>query len=172
MAKIIGAFFIIFSCTLFGYQSLLKKRETLGAISELRDNLLELSRLIGFSLETLPDAIRRLGKDSLQGENSFFSHLTIALDADPSTPFSALWSQVLEIFSEEKHLPKKAHSLLQTLGETLGKTDYQTESQKISQTAEMLSEIHAAKEAENQKQEQVVKSLSVLLGAFFVILLL
>ncbi len=172
MTKLLGAIFVIAACVLYGYQSLLKKRETVRALRTTGDDLTELARAVGFSLETLPDAIHRLGKKPQEEESGFLTRLSLGLSSEPSATFSVLWQRVLTEFAKEKHFPQKAETELCTLGENLGKTDFETEQNRITQAAQCLLALMSEKEEENKKQEQTVKSLSVLLGAFLVILLL
>lgn len=172
MTKLLGALLVITGSVAFGYQSILKSRETVLAIRQLREFLTELSRAISFQLEPLPDAVFRLHRELATGEDSFLSLLSAGLESDPTAPFSQHFKDAVKVFSAKNRLPQKLVSILDNLGDSLGKMDYQTECDKLDRTSATLSDLLQDIEATTAKKEQTVKSLSILLGVFVVILLL
>ncbi len=172
MFKLLGALLIITSCTFFGYQSLIKSRESLSAIRQLKAVLQELSRNISFHLESLPEAISRLKESLSYGEDSFLALAEQSLKEDPTTPISLHWKEAAKSFCTRVSLPERVFSELDKLGDSLGKTDYQAECERLDRVSEDFGAILKEMESTTQKKEQTVKSLSILLGVFVVILLL
>jgi len=172
MLKLLGALLVITACTALGIKSVIKKRDTIKALKELRSALSEISRAINFQMDPLPEVICRLSREQFKEPDSFLNRLSNAIKRDKSEPLSRLWQSTAKDFSQENALPDRAKHLLNTLGESLGKMDYETELERLSAGQASLSELIAETENDYTKTEKMTKSLSILLGIFIVILLL
>ncbi|MBQ2696287.1 MAG: stage III sporulation protein AB [Clostridia bacterium] len=172
MLKLLGALLVIAACTAFGIKSVMKKRDTIKALKELRSALSEIARAINFQLDPLPEVISRLHKEQFSEADSFISQLHTNVQNSENEPFSQLWEHTIKLFSKEKELPIQAESLLLSLGESLGKMDYETELSRLKEGQASLSELIDETEQNYGKTEKMTKSLSIILGIFIVILLL
>ncbi len=171
MIKLIGAILVISACTALGIKHVLKKRESLSALIQLRNLITEIARAIGFQPEPLPDILRKIKKQVQQEESTFLNDLIQNIDTDPSGRMSILWQNALDSFAQEKDLPPEAKKIVAMLGDALGKSDLSTELHRLSQTSDSLTSLYEELEENRDKTEKMVKSLGILLGICIVILL-
>lgn len=172
MFQLLGAVFVIFSCTAFAFQSIIKRRAAQNAMEELRDMLISLKQHINFSLEPLPDLILRLDQEGTK-ENQIFLHaLATEIHNNPHHPLGDHWEKTLQCFSAEKNLSQRVTQIMHALGQSLGKLDYASETERMKAACEMLDECIKKDSDTLERSEKTVKSLGVLLGIFIVILFL
>ena len=170
MLKLIGALLVIASCTALSAKIIVKKKNSLTALSELSDSLQEIARSIDFNLESLPDIIFRLGQNQFKNEDTFLNRLSKEIAGNPGDSFDNSWAKISHDYVQAKSLPDDVKSILSGLGSTLGKMDSETEIARLSNCQKRLNKLKDELETEHQKTEKMIQSLGVILGIFIVIL--
>ncbi|MGN1059043.1 MAG: stage III sporulation protein AB [Clostridia bacterium] len=170
MLKLFGALLIIFSCSAFAVQYVIRRQDGLKAVRELRALVSELARAISFRLEPLPDLIRRLAAEDNPPAAGFIRRLEIGIGDGEHRPLGDIWDEALAAFSDETHLPEQAKQLMRSLGARLGQMDFETETARLSEADDQLKALLSELEADSGKTEKTVKSLGVLLGILIVII--
>ncbi|MBS4209633.1 stage III sporulation protein SpoIIIAB [Bacillus sp. FJAT-50079] len=171
MLKIIGAIFIVCATTWAGFGFSKRLSDRTKQLRHFRSSLQTLEAEIMYSHAPLGEAARRIAAQlsepiSLQYQ-SFSEKLTEA-----NATVSSAWEQSLRELWPKTALQKSEYEILQQFGENLGKHDRMTEQKQI-----MLTLSHLEREEENARDKQknyekMAKSLGLLTGILFIILLM
>ncbi len=170
--KIIGIILVIGSCYLFGYQYICLKKETISSMKHLSLELSEMSNYIGFQLEEIPDIIRRISSTVSCAQDNLFKRFYNLQNKQPELPFSDLWTSSARSFCQDKHIPEQVLNQLISLGNLLGTSDYESEQKRLETVKKSIDNAIKTAENDSQKTEKMLRSLSVIVGIFIVILLL
>jgi len=172
IVKLVGSVLVVLACTAMGFSLVRREQERYRSIEELCLFLMELARLIRFSLEPLPSLLAHLAEDENAPARPFAEKLKELLDEKKSQPFRVLWQEAAEAYVTTYHLPAAVKSLFNTLGSRLGQADSDIEADRLARGAEEIRQLLEAMKKDSAQKEKNTKTLGALLGVLIVIMLL
>lgn len=166
MIKIIGVIFIILSTSLAGFSFSEKLNKRVKELILFRHLLEEISILIRYKAVTIFDLIDNLKNNICFKEFDFLKHIDIEHNSSFSQAFNvAIDNTILSLNKEDIRIIKQ-------FGSSLGKSDIQGQLSEIELYKESISlKINEAKIISENKAK-LYRSLGVLIGSFFAILLI
>ncbi|MBS4176376.1 stage III sporulation protein SpoIIIAB [Lederbergia citrea] len=171
MIKIIGAICILGATTWAGFESSKKLSERPKQLQLFRNSLQTLDAEIMYGHTPLGEASRKIAAQLPDPVASHYKIFAERLGKEGATVKSAWGESLKEVWSRTA-LKQSEYEILLQFGENLGRHDRLTQQKQI-----MLTLVHLEREEEGARDrqknyEKMVKSLGVLIGMLFIILLL
>ena len=160
-------FLILVASTLIGKSLSKKYVYRLQELEEIENSLNILKTKIKFTYEPLKEIFRQISQDKSNKIEEIFENMTYKLSfEDVKTSWrDSIQEADISITQEDK-------DVLKELGKILGQTDADSQVSEIEVTETFL-DMQIEKAEENRKKNQkIYKTLGVLVGLFFVIILI
>lgn len=170
MFKIIGAAFILVACTLLGFQLSRHLSDRPKQLRYFKTALQALEAEIMFGHLPLQEASNRLSKQMPKPISLFFDTFSANLQKEEASVKYA-WTESLKSINSMLALQPKDLEILEQFGETLGKHDRFQQQKQIALTMTHLEREENEALIAQGKYEKMIKSLGVLVGLLFIILL-
>lgn len=171
MIKLIGAILIISATSWGGFEYAKRLSDRPKQLRLFRDSLQTLEAEIMYGHTPLEEAARRIAVQMPKPISIHYQTFAEKL-LDPGSTAKSAWQSSIEEIWHHTALQKTEMEILLQFGGNLGKHDRETEQKQI-----MLALAHIQREEENaldkqKSYEKMAKSLGVLSGVLFIILLL
>lgn len=171
MVKLLGAIIIIFVTTLTGFEFANNYRNRTKYLRQFKFALQSLSAEIMYGHIPLVEATKRISKQVDEPISLFFETFSKKL-SEESNHVSNLWKECLELIRQKASLKTTEFEVLSQFGETLGRHDLESQQKHIILAMNHLEKIEIEARDNQQKYENMVRSLGFLAGVLIVLLLL
>ncbi len=169
--KVLGSILVFTACSLIGYVLSKECAIRINDLRELQSILHVLENEIYYLSNTLSDAFGKISKSSDDSISLFFSETIKYLKAGEYTAFEA-WEKAIEENIKKTSLNKEDEGIIIEFGRLLGNSDIDGQLKNIELTLGQLKMQEKKAEEFRQKNENMYKSLGVLIGIAIVVMLL
>lgn len=166
LLKMMMCFLLLALCTYLGRLVASKYGKRVRELKEMKSVLNLVETKIKFTYEPLGEILKEL---SSQFSHNVSNILMKTCQNMKQCSVGKAWELALE--TENSYILKEDKEILKTWGRMLGKTDIAGQVQQIEQTAEFLNYQIEKAETACHKNEKLYRTLGVVIGAAFVILL-
>lgn len=172
MLKIVGCLLVVLSTTVFGF---LKGKEYGDRVKELqymKKLILMLKGEVEYARTPLSEAFFHISKRCRQPFSNLFMEAGRALELLDGQSFQTIWDTQIQKELKKTSLSEKDRQQLSGLGEQMGFLDSKTQAAALALYVEQLDMEITEGYANMGNQVKLCRSLGVMSGLFFVLLML
>lgn len=172
MLKIVGGLLVVLSTTVFGF---LKGKEYSDRVKELqymKKLILMLKGEVEYARTPLSEAFFHISKRCRQPFSRLFMEAGRALESLDGQSFQSIWDTQVHKELKKTALSEKDRQQLSGLGEQMGYLDSQTQAAALTLYVEQLDMEISDGYASVGDKVKLCRSLGVMSGLFFVLLML
>ncbi|MFD1707024.1 stage III sporulation protein SpoIIIAB [Siminovitchia sediminis] len=171
MFKWIGAFLIIGTTTWGGFEAAGRLSRRPRQIRIIKDSLQALDAEIMYSHTPLQEAAQKISSQMPEPAANLFKIFSEKISRKEATVKTA-WQESLDDIWSGTDLKEEEYEVLIQFGESLGRHDRYTQQKQILLAVAHLDREETSAREKQEKYEKMIRSLGILSGLLFVILLL
>lgn len=170
MLKLLGAILIVFAGLMLGRLQARKLSDRPGQIRRFVRLLGQLETEISYGFTPLPDALHKLGEQSVEPFGRLLSEIADCLNKE-DRPVLEVWKQTVEQHWHRMAMRAGEKEVIVGLGSTLGTTDREDQIKHLRLAAKQLESMEADAAEERRKYEKMWRSLGLLGGALIAVIM-
>jgi len=171
MIKLLGALLIIGTTTWTGFEVSRHLTRRPKQLRMFRDSLQVLDAEIMYNHTPLREAATKISTQIPEPAANFY-HLFAEKLSQRNVNAKSAWKESLDDIWSQTDMKKSEYEILMQFGENLGKHDRQTQQKQILLAAAHLEREESDAREKQKQYEKIARSLGVLTGLLFIILLL
>ncbi|MEW6621674.1 MAG: stage III sporulation protein SpoIIIAB [Bacillota bacterium] len=164
MLKILGAITIIVSCSVIGYSFAKQYNARVYQVRKLRTSLKMLETEIAYSMNLLPEALRKVGSKLVNPISILYDYSADTLSKNTGKTMELIWRDALNKLKVDSSLKDEELEILADFGSGLGISDREEQLKNLRFVQEQLKIIEINAEDERQRHAKIYQTLGVLIG--------
>ncbi|UCZ54598.1 stage III sporulation protein AB [Bacillus shivajii] len=169
--KLLGAFIIIVTSTLLGWEFARRFTRRKNQIRQLRLAFEALEGEMVFSMAPLSDACQKVAVQSAAPINQLFSEVSEKLTSEEKSA-PDIWADCLKKWKKKTDLEAAEINILEQFGQTIGQQDIETQRNQIRLAITYFEQEEKHAQESEKKYESMYRSLGFLGGVLIVIIMM
>lgn len=165
--KYIILILILITCSIIGMTISQKYKKRELELKEMKTALNMFKSKIKYTYETIPDTFMEISANFSCNISNIFKNASLKMKEDNA---GNAWNNAID--NTYSYMNKEDRNVLKSLSKMLGKTDLEGQLQEIELTDNFLNYQIEKAEIERQKNEKLYKTLGIVAGIGFVIVLI
>lgn len=170
MFKLLGALLIIGTTTWAGFEASGKLTRRPKQVRVIKDSLQALDAEIMYSHTPLREAAKKISSQMPEPAASLYNIFSDKLSRSDTTVKSA-WKESLDKIWNSTDMKTEEYEILLQFGESLGRHDRYTQQKQILLAVNHLDREETDAREKQKKYEKLTRSLGILSGLLFIVLL-
>lgn len=170
--KAIGIFMVFISCLLIGLIIADKYKSRVKELKEVRNHLQIIETEIIYTSTPIIEVMDKISKQSKEPFNYIYDHIKRELKKRDGKTLGVIWKEAFEKNKRNTRLMEEDLETIYFFGSVLGNSDRPNQLKNTQLVQNQLMKLEKKAEGERMKNEKLFRSLGLLLGLAFIIIMI